>query len=250
MAVMGDEGTRMDLPLSVSKILYVIKRRQVVEQGYRSDLEAYPPIPTANIISSFLSDPYSEHQQPTDSLATLQDKGEFHKVMDSQALTGGYLPEKELLSTNISDLEGDYDFCKESNEESVDVEYEAELEAGKGESSEEEFHTETYGIEGWGNEFEPGFVTHACACLASFRGEADEHDLGDLQFMPATLFAMSFGNVAAALPPVDSVVEKRWAEAEVEEKVFEQEKEALKHSGSIAKGGRMKRERGGCGGCC
>ncbi|TFK17892.1 hypothetical protein FA15DRAFT_675726, partial [Coprinopsis marcescibilis] len=278
--------------------VYVVKRGRVVEQGYRSDLEAYLPLPTADITLSFPSDPYSEHQQPTDGLATLRDKGEFRKMMDSQALTGGYLPEKELPSLNVSDSEGEYDFCEESDEESVDVEYEAEVEAGERRKVQGHQSLLIRPVELGNWMFDVvaelvgsgvGPTTATTTSVAAKRSSTQRHTASrfggmnlnldssltpvpaspvsegrptsmilesattprrkhfSLQFTPATPLAMSFGNAAAAAPPAYSDVEKRRAEAEAEaeEKAFEQEKEALKHSGSIARGGRTKRERRG-----
>ncbi|KAJ2913175.1 hypothetical protein MD484_g7239, partial [Candolleomyces efflorescens] len=74
--------------ITAQDFVYVLKKGRVVEQGYRSDLEVVaPPSPS----------PYITH---SDSYIATEDKaqgkGEFRKMMESQLLTGGFLPTKDL----------------------------------------------------------------------------------------------------------------------------------------------------------
>jgi len=66
--------------------VYVLKGGQVVEQGYRYDLESVPSSPL---------DPHADEEE--------EGKGEFRKMMEAQQKTGGYLPVKEVEDENAKD---------------------------------------------------------------------------------------------------------------------------------------------------
>jgi len=59
--------------------VYVLKDGRVVEQGFRSDLELVVP-------------------------SYKNDQGEFRKMMESQRETGGFLPEKQIVTTSSQNL--------------------------------------------------------------------------------------------------------------------------------------------------
>ena len=67
--------------------VYVLKGGQVVEQGYRYDLESMPSSPL---------DPNPEEEEE-------EGKGEFRKMMEAQQETGGFLPVKEVEDENAKD---------------------------------------------------------------------------------------------------------------------------------------------------
>jgi ATP-binding cassette subfamily B (MDR/TAP) protein 1 len=251
--------------ITAQDFVYVLKKGRVVEQGYRSDLEA--------VSLSSPSDDYIHYDTETQDAPG---KGEFRKMMESQRLTGGFLPEKDLLSDSEDRLEELQEALEEVEEELEDEK--KKQRSAKRDTMKHQSILRPLTLGNWmfdvvaelvsppapaallrqpttfgANESRP--VTRFAAPM-DYRDpllEAQQRQRRpssvivesptspskrplSLQFTPVTPTSTSF-----TLPM--NHIRPSAAEEEEEDEEFEQEKEAVKKSGGVARDGRSRRER-------
>ncbi|KAJ2933006.1 hypothetical protein H1R20_g4086, partial [Candolleomyces eurysporus] len=227
--------------ITAEDFVYVLKKGKVVEQGYRYDLET-------------VVDEYDIQDEDAG-------KGEFRKMMESQRLTGGFLPEKDV---SIDEEQQRH----ELQEALVEVEEELEDEKKRSEKRSTLKHQSILRpltLGNWMFDVVAELVTPpAPAALRPTLGNEPRpvtrfvpfDDLPERQRRPSSVIIESPTSpsrrpLSLQFTPVTPTSTTftlpmshiHGAEEDDDDEKFEQEKEAIKKSGGVARDGRSRRER-------